>query len=113
MTPAADDGLQRNEGKYQKHLGTLLGFKDSDAKLDHVEYQGHSKYDAARSRHTLPTIPPHEAIGEEVSAAPDLIDEHARSVSAGDWPPVYTDHAVVSSTTATVLPLALYIDGVP
>jgi hypothetical protein len=26
---------------------------------------------------------------------------------------VHTDHAVVSSTTATALPLALYIDGVP
>ena len=113
MKPVADDGLQRGEGRYQKHLDTLLGFKDSDEKLYHVGYQGHSKYDAARSRHTLPTIPPHEAIADEVSATPDLIDEHARSVATCDWPPAYTDHVVVSSTTATVLPLAVYIDGVP
>ena len=64
--------------------------------------------------HRLEACPAHELLAQELAENPQILRDLRESVERGDWPPSYTEHPVVRSAPAgTVLPLAVYLDGVP
>ena len=75
---------------------------------------GHDKNDFARSCHDRVVTLLHEALNDELLEDPSLLQKVQESLAAGDWPPLYTEHPVVTSNPGeTVVPIALYLDGVP
>ena len=99
-------------GAYQRKLGQYLRV-DDDAKLFYtLPVPGQSKAEAARVVHQLEVVPPHESIHAEIERDPTLVEKVA--TSADEWSDAYKKHPVVmASAPRTVVPLALYIDGVP
>ena len=62
----------------------------------------------------MSTLPPQEALHKELLADPGPRARLEDAVRANEWAPNYHAHEVVRSSDAgTVLPVALYIDGVP
>ena len=62
----------------------------------------------------ISVIPPHEALGEEFAANPDLASVLDDAIRKNELPPCYYTHAVVQNTPSCipVYPLAIYMDGV-
>ena len=64
--------------------------------------------------HRLAVVPPHEALAAECADSPSVMERLHWSIAASEWAASYSAHPVVrASPPGTVLPLALYIDGVP
>lgn len=61
----------------------------------------------------MPFINAYEALHEEVSNSPELLEELKRGVANGEWPPSYMSHPVAIASEWTALPVAFYLDGVP
>ena len=68
-----------------------------------------AKYDPSRCCHDVPVNVPHECLSEEILEHPEILDE----VEATQWPPAYYDNPIVRRDGRRVVPLALYLDGVP
>lgn len=101
-------------GHYQRRLDAYLGIDSRDSSFYMLDVPGHDKAQADRTVHHLETRPPHEALAREVEAEPQLLERVAAAAAAGDWAASYARHPVVlAAEGAPVLPLALYIDGVP
>ena len=100
-------------GQFQKHLDRALGMELSSEKYVTLDVPGHSKYDVSRSVHRTPVLPPHEALHSELGEDPSLLDQLAEWVARDEFPAAYTDHVLVRGSEEPVLPLALYLDGVP
>ena len=84
-----------------------------DLPLYAVPAPGHDRGTADRVVHELAMMPPHEAIAAELAKNPQTLEE-IRRAPPGTWGPVYDRHEiVVSSPGEVVVPLALYMDGVP
>ena len=102
-------------GKFQRHIDRVNGIdlKDVAANRYTVATPGHSKHDCARTVHDLPVVNPHEALHEEVVANPSILVDLQRARDEGLFPPAYWENPVVRNSEQAVLPLALYLDGVP
>jgi hypothetical protein len=105
-------------GHYQRKMDTVLGFARERRRLYNVAVPGHAKHDLSRTVHSIPCIPPHEAIAELMQDADfhvDLADRLARDA----LPPAYHEHPVVVAEPAEgapegpVAPIAIFVDGVP
>jgi len=98
-------------GHFQRHLDSVTGV-DMKAQLSWrytVDVPRHDKYDEGRTEHGLLVTIPHEALNEEVLEDPSILQR----VSEMRWPPAYFANRIVRAATGVVLPLALYLDGVP
>ena len=105
-----------SDGACQRHLDAVTRFKDE---LRGVTYDlplpGHDKFDLSRATHDCLTIPPHEALADEVIEQPGVSAELARMAEESELPPSYFRHPVVLRTAFDPLPkypLSLYMDGV-
>ena len=99
-------------GHYQRHLDGLLGFQNFDQALLNVQVPAKHKHDMGRCEHTLPLLPPHEALYKEVSDNPSILTDLEQADPA-EYGTGYTAHPAVLTPGPPVLPLALYLDGVP
>ena len=105
----------KNSGAYSKHFDAVV-FESARDENDFYEVlvPGECRGDASGMLRNVPVIPPHEALWEEVSSTPHLLQ---RVVEARDnklLPPAYYDHPVVESAPAEaiVVPTAIYMDGI-
>jgi hypothetical protein len=103
-----------SSGHYKRHLDKVLGVHDFSKDLYEVPIAGHRKHDLSRTRHNICSLPPHEQLNAEVASDPSIdlrLEEAKRDKSL---PPAYFEHPVVKQNPAEgVLPIALYMDGVP
>ena len=101
---------------FQRHLDTAAGI---DLKLERQSrYQCpvpmRAKYDLGRTKHNLVVNLPHEEADKEIIEHPDILER----VRTSEWPAAYWKHQLVrdncsSSGCCSVVPFALYLDGVP
>lgn len=100
-------------GQFQRRLDKYLAVSEDDKSFYMVDVPGHDKAEASRTCHRLETVPPHEALAAEVAETPGVLQQAA--ATQAEWSQTYRDHPVVLAAPegAPVLPLALYIDGVP
>ena len=98
-------------GHYQRHLDSVMGVdvKAEMAWRYSVLIPQHSKYDTSRSTHPCFVNLPHEALSEEVLQVPNIMDR----VGSTTWPRAYYNNPIVQRSARPVLPIALYLDGVP
>ena len=113
---ASKYGMKPNlpEHRYQRKLDGVLGFKQQDAKLMHITVPGQGKHDLHCTERTLPVLPPHESILEEVSENPSLQENLGLYAGGEDWDLTsYRGHVVTQQPGPPVFPIVLYFDGVP
>lgn len=98
-------------GHYQRHLDAIAGISMSSQLSWRytVSTPQHTKASCSRAAHSLAVTVPHEALNEEIISDPGLVHKIAEM----RWPPGYYEHPVVRSSDRPVMPLALYLDGVP
>eukprot|EP00969_Alexandrium_andersonii_P078785 3474460-Alexandrium_andersonii.AAC.1 len=100
-------------GHFKRHLERAIGLDKHDERLYSLKIPGHRKHDQTRDSHDEPVLVPHEVLSEEVLAQPDIKDKLEEAVQQSEWAEVYTNHPIVKASHDPVLPLALYVDGVP
>ena len=100
-------------GHYSRHVKGVCNFKEKAGELYSLRAPGRRKHDLARTTVELPVVPPHEALMREVEANPDMATRLQAAVASEALPPSYMEHPLVRTGSCSVLPLALYLDGVP
>lgn len=98
-------------GHFQRHLDAANGI-NMNQQLSWRYSVGvplHDKYDRSRNQHALLVNVPHEALNEEILDDPSILQRAAEM----SWPPAWWANPIVAAATCIVLPLALYLDGVP
>lgn len=98
-------------GHCQRHLDSRTGInmKAEMAQRYNIGLPMHAKHDDSRTTHDMVVEVPHEALNEEVLEDPTIV-ERARQTQ---WPPAYHASPIVQKYGNGVVPLALYLDGVP
>ena len=102
-------------GHYQRHLDACLGHSTKSDKLYALAAPSHATGTLGRSMRVLYTVPPHEAVATEMED-PTALAQLRSVVDRGDLPPRCYNHQIVArhgTPEAPVLPLAMFIDGVP
>ena len=103
-----------SSGHYKRHLDKVLGVPDFSKDLYEVPVAGHRKHDLSRTQHNICALPPHEQLYAELASIPSIdlrLDEAKHDKML---PPAYFEHPIVKQSPAEgVLPIALYMDGVP
>ena len=101
-------------GHCTRHLNKLLGFEETKQKGYSLEVPGHRKHDLGRSKFNMEAVPPHESILREAEEDPTIMVRLQEAKAANQLPPSYTQHCIVeSSPDEDVLPMSLYMDGLP
>ena len=104
-------------GHYQRKLNAATGDAHDRADLYMLSVPGHAKHDLSRTRHSVPTLPPHEQIEGEL-VDPTYRNRLRDAVANNELPPAYWAHPMVRETPLGApvghpAPLALYLDAVP
>ena len=102
-------------GHYQRHLDTVLEHSTKSDKLYAFAAPSHATGALGRSMRTLYTVPPHEALATEMED-PAAQAQLRTMVAQGNLPRRYFDHHIVArhgTPETPVLPLSMFIDGVP
>jgi len=101
-------------GHYQRKLDGYLRIGPDDPEFYLLPVPGHDKAVADRTVHRLECVPPHEALARELAQDPGLLRRIPSAPAEGEWAENYRQHPVVLAAAGQpVLPLALYVDGVP
>lgn len=104
----------QQSGQYARKMDRYLRLDADGPSFYMIDVPGQDKSQASRVVHRLEAVPAHEALAEELAADPDVLPRLQASVARRDWPQSYTEHPVVrEAPPGSVLPLALYLDGVP
>jgi hypothetical protein len=98
-------------GHYQRHLDTVNGIKMKDQQEWRytISIPGHAKHDNSRKSHDIMVNVPHEVLHKEILEDSTILD----NIASTPWPPLYHSNPIVRTSETPVLPLALYLDGVP
>ena len=99
-------------GHYQRFLDTRLGIKNLRRKFYNLRVQGHRKHDTERTEFTIPMVPPHETLAEELDADRGTVSKLHAAIDSGCLPASYHRHPVVAANSR-VIPISLYTDAVP
>ena len=80
-----------------------------------LDVPGHDKHSIDKRTHVISAMPAHASLSAELDGDPGLRTRLRRACSDREWSDAYFNHPVVRSAPvgAQVLPLALYLDGVP
>ena len=102
----------RQSGKYSTHYDTVLASSPSAELFYSVDVPTLLRTDASTETHSLPTVPPHCALQEEMQQMNTA--GLAQAVRENRFGRVYEDDPVVMAAAPgeIVLPFAIYIDGV-
>jgi hypothetical protein len=100
-------------GHFQRHLDPLLGtVRETDA-LYEASVPAQGKRDLSRSTHQFTMFAPHELLAADMEQT-GFRTRLAEFLDVDRMPPAYWQHSIVSSNPfSRVVPLALFIDGVP
>ena len=114
--PAAQNAFNpaAQTGHFQRHVDTVTGIGLERAKGGkyYLDVPGHHKHDASRTSHSMPVQCPREALHEEVANGPSILARLEETLELNEWEDAYWQHPIVQSHEK-VLPVALYVDGVP
>ena len=116
ITEAAPYALKPGSpsGHYSRKVQSALGWSKASEQLYEVDGPSHGKHDLSRTLRTVPTLPAHELVAQELTEDAAFRYALAERLAARDLPLAYYDHPVVrEATPEPVAPLALYIDAVP
>lgn len=106
-------GPGSSSGHYSRKLRSALGYSKSKD-LYELDVPGHSKHDLSRTLHTISCLPAHEQFATDVANDVSCRNKLAELIRDESLPPCYYEHKVVKDNPGElVLPIALYIDGVP
>ena len=97
-------------GHYQRFLDAQLEFSPKRQRLYHVDICGQRKHDLGRTAYTVPMMPLHEVIQQEINDNPALPVKLAEAVADG-LPLGYHRHPATRAHPGEVLPLGLYGRG--
>ena len=116
MPDVSQYGMHPNtaSGNYKKFLDKAVGAKDFQNMLYELPVVGLRKHDLSRASHMLKVLPPHELINEELSNDPSVDMRLSEATEEKNLPAAYFSHpVVVQNPHDNVVPLSLYMDGVP
>lgn len=113
ISEAAPYALNPNSqsGKFQRHLNGVLPYLQARDRLYEIEVPSYNAAELSRGTHHMYTLAPHEVLNDP--ADPALQAKLEQMISERSLPPCYFDHRVVLETQGPVLPLSLFVDGVP
>ena len=101
-------------GSYQRFLDGKFSFKQDSKKNYIVECAGHAKRDISRGVLKIPMRCVHEVLDDEVAGDPTIVVSLREMIENHELPPSYYDHPVVlENPDFDVLPLQIFIDGLP
>ena len=101
-------------GHFQRHLDTCTGVGRDVAGAYTLTVPGHDKYSLSRVDMTIPCLPLHETLAQEVQQDTSLAKACRSQLDGHEWSANYMDHPLVkASGDEAVHPLGLYVDGVP
>eukprot|EP00959_Pyramimonas_sp_CCMP1952_P463917 9485723-Pyramimonas_sp.AAC.1 len=103
----------KDTGNYQKKLDRALRISTDVKQVQVGVPTMKNKHD--RCMTDVLMTPPQEALASEFLASAELRDQCSRVETSEDWHVAYEDHPVVETAREageTVMPVALYIDGV-
>lgn len=105
----------RQSGKYSDHFDRVMQFRQTEHDFYKVRVPGFSHVEAERSYDDISVLPPHEAFARMLAETPDLPERVRQGLADGCVPPSFAQNPIVrsASATETIVPLAVYIDGVP
>jgi hypothetical protein len=111
----SDFALRPNasSGHYQRKVDSALGVTLRTRVPYTLSVPAYSKHSMRREVRQTPVIIPHEALEAEFRARPTAIAELRCTVEQRDWSQQYWDHPAVRTSSRPIMPLALYLDGVP
>ena len=100
-------------GHYNRFLSSKLPTCEHEHLLYDVNVPAQSLDTATRGTHTLKTIPVHEALDD--AWEPGTFTLLTEAIESNGLPPAYVDNPTVQTCAANepVVPVALYVDGVP
>ena len=102
-----------SSGNYQRHLDIAMGFGDVKSTFYQVRTVGHPKGDVRRQELTLAMLPVHELLDDEMSETTGARTQLEEAIIAEKLPPIYWQNPIVqASEEKSVMPLALFLDGV-
>ena len=102
-----------SSGHFQRKVDVALDLTTKCDGMLTIPVPGHTKHDMFRTVEHIPVLPPHEVVEKELVQDPDLLDKIEQMSERDDWTRAYKEHAVVNSSDEPVVPLLLYVDGVP
>ena len=101
-------------GHYSRHMKDVLGFRGQRERLYQLPVTGTRKYDLGRSNYNVAVQPAHETVMRDAEQDPSLCTKLRDMLDCNALPPAYTEHVVVQQNRlGSVLPVAIYMDGVP
>ena len=107
-------GPNSQTGAYQRHVDRCLGLDKSADDSYVIQAPGNDKFNVSRSSHDIPVTLTQEALHDELTGTPQVLDELQSLVDRDALPPTYTTHPVVAAAHwAAVVPLAFFCDGAP
>jgi hypothetical protein len=99
-------------GHYQRHLDAAMELPKSAEDLYEMQVPGHAKHALGRQIHTCHVFVPHEQLSQAM-VAPAFLTRLNECLEPGILPDAYWQHPLVRDEPTRVVPLALYVDGVP
>jgi hypothetical protein len=101
-------------GAYSRHFDKIVGNGPDDLDYYYVGMGRRMRHEASRRWDNVPTIPPHESLGDEFSESSRVADLLTEAKSAGTLPGVYGEHDFVKQAPPDQppQPFCLYLDGV-
>ena len=99
-------------GHYQRYLDRVLEFSKHRTKIYQLEVCGQRKSDISRTSYSLPIMPLHEIVQEDIEADPAMGIKLDEAVADG-LPPSFHRHVVTQAHDGRAVPLALYMDALP
>ena len=103
-------------GHYQRHLNAALPFLANErGRVYECAVPGRDKDTNELREHNLLMLPAHEVVNDAIGADDTTLDKLEDARREGSLPPAYFQHPVVrmAAHDDPVLPLSLFIDGVP
>ena len=105
-------GPNSQTGAYQRHVDRCLGLDKSADDSHVIQAPRCDKFDASRSVHDIPVALAHEALHDELTGTPQVLEDLQSLVDCDALPPTNNTHrVVVAAHGAAVVPLAFYCDG--
>ena len=103
----------RDSGKYSEQFDSVVGNAPDDIDAYDVPMAVARRFDLSREFSSIPFLPPHEVLAEELIDEASKVTESLRLAKAsGKMPLAYTEHPVVlANPDVDVYPLCLYMDG--
>ena len=102
-------------GKFRRHIDTALGVDMMKMRKSayHLDMPHYNKHNVSRDIRPTPVQVLHEEIDKEMQNEHSIEEQIYLAVRDKEWSQLYADHPVVRESEGPVLPLALYVDGVP